>query len=718
MSTSGSRETRAVTKGAQGFTFEEAQLKKAAHKVHDGAFEVEQSDGEHGAASDQDQSDCTGSDRTEWSINPAVAADAARALSEMGLRVPTGQSTRPHRRSLDKPKNVTTPQSKTAEVSAGVEAILSMMTPDDQMLYKGFKEMQQAALREGSHDRAKRFEQRMAALEDKTWGPVSSSAAASSSGSSSGDSASNTSMAAALAASVDAQAVVMAAHAAEKKLLEGLQKALDKIAGSAAVKANEGVITLLTRPERVTAYFVELVMKFAAVVPKGLFFVECMRQGLSFEFPLLSADSATKVSEASAEVARSLAVEHCVVEAGSLSRNPYISHLQQQRMKVTQVIKACSYLTAIDTHVRQILLSMLAAGWHTRTTVPLSGTTVETVTRILAALGYDDTKVYGGAVRRIMSSPKYLEPVGSFPLCDLMKQFKELYRYRVEQLEQLRISPFLYQFELLSRSLPEAEEGSALKNELNNVQAALSAFLHSPTGTTADHVLDFLDEMVQKYENRPYPGRFLPAASDRQQSAFLGVEGRGPWESAKKSRSKAPETADGKAPGKKQHPEKEARPKEQEQTRGLSSGANGSKSSAKKSVAKKVDLSESEDEEPGDETGGEQSDSSGSVAPPPRTGNGSPKPKLPSCRYGLRCTSAKEGTCRFYHRPRELDYLQGRIERCNDGISCKQYCTESGCAKFHSRAEEAAFALTWPPSNQPKLGSSKVRTAFDPFINT
>ena len=162
MSTSGSRETRAVTKGAQGFTFEEAQLKKAAHKVHDGAFEVEQSDGEHGAASDEDQSDYTGSDRTEWSINPAVAADAARALSEMGLRVPTGQSTRPHRRSLDKPKNVTTPQSNTAEVSAGVEAILSMMTPDDQTLYKGFKEMQQAALREGSHDRAKRFEQRMA----------------------------------------------------------------------------------------------------------------------------------------------------------------------------------------------------------------------------------------------------------------------------------------------------------------------------------------------------------------------------------------------------------------------------------------------------------------------------------------------------------------------------------------------------------------------------
>ena len=97
MSTSGSRETRAVTKGAQGFTFEEAQLKKAAHNVHDGAFAYE------------DQSDYTGSDRTEWSIDPAVAADAARALSEMGLRVPTGQSTRPHRRSLDKPKNVTTP---------------------------------------------------------------------------------------------------------------------------------------------------------------------------------------------------------------------------------------------------------------------------------------------------------------------------------------------------------------------------------------------------------------------------------------------------------------------------------------------------------------------------------------------------------------------------------------------------------------------------------
>ena len=66
MSTSGSRETRAVTKGAQGFTFEEAQLKKAqaAHNVHDGAFDLEHSDGEHGAASNEDQSDYTGSDRT------------------------------------------------------------------------------------------------------------------------------------------------------------------------------------------------------------------------------------------------------------------------------------------------------------------------------------------------------------------------------------------------------------------------------------------------------------------------------------------------------------------------------------------------------------------------------------------------------------------------------------------------------------------------------
>ena len=48
MSTSGSRETRAVTKGAQGFTFEEAQLRNAAHDAHDGAFDVEQVDDEHG----------------------------------------------------------------------------------------------------------------------------------------------------------------------------------------------------------------------------------------------------------------------------------------------------------------------------------------------------------------------------------------------------------------------------------------------------------------------------------------------------------------------------------------------------------------------------------------------------------------------------------------------------------------------------------------------
>ena len=48
MSTSGSRETRAVTKGDQGFAFMEAHFRKAAHDAHDGAFDVEQADDEHG----------------------------------------------------------------------------------------------------------------------------------------------------------------------------------------------------------------------------------------------------------------------------------------------------------------------------------------------------------------------------------------------------------------------------------------------------------------------------------------------------------------------------------------------------------------------------------------------------------------------------------------------------------------------------------------------
>ena len=47
MSTCGSRETRTVTKGDQGFAFMEAHFRKAAHDAHDGAFDVEQADDEH-----------------------------------------------------------------------------------------------------------------------------------------------------------------------------------------------------------------------------------------------------------------------------------------------------------------------------------------------------------------------------------------------------------------------------------------------------------------------------------------------------------------------------------------------------------------------------------------------------------------------------------------------------------------------------------------------
>ena len=204
MSARGSRDKTSAG-GGQGFTFAEAQIRSAARPKHDEMYAVESGEGsDHKDGSDA--SEALASDITDWSIDPsaptASADTAAQALLEIKL-APSGNPRRPKpRNSLDKAKIATTPESgaaKSAEMEAHLEALLSKMEPSGQMQYKGWLAMHTAAVRDGLHDRAARADQRMAALEAKAFGDISThTAAASSSGSSSGDSAS---MAAALAAS-------------------------------------------------------------------------------------------------------------------------------------------------------------------------------------------------------------------------------------------------------------------------------------------------------------------------------------------------------------------------------------------------------------------------------------------------------------------------------------------------------------------------------------
>ena len=208
-------------------------------------------------------------------------------------------------------------------------------------------------------------------------------------------------------------------------------------------------------------------------------------------------------------------------------------------------------------------------------------------------------------------------------------------------------------------------------------------------------MLTFLDAMLKQYANKPFEGGFVLKSDDKSasHSAFLGVREESPWEYTKKSKSRATEPADGKDSGKKQHPEKEARPKEQTQQRKVFTGAQSSKLlSAKGSAsAKKDESSDSESAESGTQPGSGTSESERSqkVQAPARVRNGSP---MPWCHRGIECIYAKRGKCHYPHPTEELEYLQGRVRRCDEGASCRRLASEEGCDKFHSSAELQAIA--------------------------
>ena len=58
----------------------------------------------------------------------------------------------------------------------------------------------------------------------------------------------------------------------------------------------------------------------------------------------------------------------------------------------------------------------------------------------------------------------------------------------------------------------------------------------------------------------------------------------------------------------------------------------------------------------------------------------------------MNCKYAKGDKCEFPHPPEELEFLQGRVKRCDDGASCKRLASDEGCDKYHSPAELQAVA--------------------------
>ena len=77
---------------------------------------------------------------------------------------------------------------------------------------------------------------------------------------------------------------------------------------------------------------------------------------------------------------------------------------------------------------------------------------------------------------------------------------------------------------------------------------------------------------------------------------------------------------------------------------------------------------------------------------------------MPWCRRGIECIYAKRGKCHYPHPTEELEYLQGRVRRCDEGASCKRLASEEGCDKFHSSAELQAIA---PKKWEKIYGSNK-----------
>jgi hypothetical protein len=381
----------------------------------------------------------------------------------------------------------------------------------------------------------------MAALEAKAFGDISThTAAASSSGSSSGDSAS---MAAALAASADAQHAAATQRAREKDMLDALRSALkEQIAAHATVKKYTAYFPLDAKLDVVHAAYVGVFTSVAGVQPKGLHFADIMSRGVPIRLPVLLATSATKVSEVAIEVERSLElVTPAMDSSDAVPMNPYMRYLQMIRRQAALVIKECPYLVLIDSFVRQIILSMLHPMWQASTSVHLSESTLDAVTLVYAALGRNDVQLYNDEIRWLMSSPGYLPPVGGFLLHKLLSQVKELYQSRMEKLANLQVTPALYQLALLSASLPGGADNTALKNEMDTIVAEFSAFIHAPPGTSEEHVLAFLDTMLEKYAHRTYSGTFVfPTSSTDKQSVFLGAEESTPWGSSKRQQLLAP----------------------------------------------------------------------------------------------------------------------------------------------------------------------------------
>jgi hypothetical protein len=140
-----------------------------------------------------------------------------------------------------------------------MEALLSLMDAGSRAQYLAWEEMYEVAKREGNESRASRAESRMADLESKVFGILSSPpVVGTSSGSSSGDSA-------AVAASVDAVLSARAGDAAAKKTLVSLESTLDKqLSASAPVQKYQGAIALDTKSARFTQALEALMMALAA----------------------------------------------------------------------------------------------------------------------------------------------------------------------------------------------------------------------------------------------------------------------------------------------------------------------------------------------------------------------------------------------------------------------------------------------------------------------
>jgi len=289
MSTRKSKRGKSAPK-EEGFTFKEAP--KPTDDVGGDGFAVEPVGKPEDLSSDEESESKSEKSASYFTDDPSAGL-AAQAYNDIKDRDPP-EYRRPERRSLDKRKVVTTPDSG-AKVHK-MEALLSLMDAGSRAQYLAWEEMYEVAKREGNESRASRAESRMADLESKVFGILSSPpVVGTSSGSSSGDSA-------AVAASIDAVLSARAGDAAAKKTLASLESALDKqLSASAPVKKYQGAIALDTKSARFTQALEALMMAIAGVIPKGPTYAEILRQVVPLDLPLLSDQSVNKVNDKAPE---------------------------------------------------------------------------------------------------------------------------------------------------------------------------------------------------------------------------------------------------------------------------------------------------------------------------------------------------------------------------------------------------------------------------------